>query len=423
MKMIIISEFFPPYVYGGAEVSTSLLVDSLRTEHHCTVITSQLADREWNWNGVRVIPALQRHALGDKSLVDVARYGIGSITRPLVNSFRLIKILRAEPAEIINFVASSYMLLPTIIIVSLFMKKRIIVDIRDFTTICVNDFSYPDHKEDDAPHSCFSHLNRTHSHSHSSFFMRGLLPLFDVYEVTIFQLYKFLFKRFVNRRSRVELIALSHYVKRKLIQNGFLDSKITVIPNICRIETIHISDVPLTYDFAFAGRLEMAKGIWSAIDAYQKLDMPQVKFAIAGDGTEYANIQAYITRENVPNITLLGRVAPDEVLRLYRSSKFIVAPVIRPEPFGRFIQESITTGTPVIATAVGGIPEGIIDGESGFLVTPDDILALVQAMNKAVHLPADKLQRMRNKAKQGKDKYSPATITAARMRIYGQDVN
>lgn len=421
MKIVFISEFFPPYVYGGAEVSTSLLVDGLRKTNDCTVITSQLASSEWIWNGVRIIPALQRHALGDKTVSDIVAYGMGSITRPLLNGMRLIKLLRTEPADIINFVASSYALLPTIVLVSLITKKSIVVDVRDFTSICVNDFSYQGYSEADTRHSCFSHVHTTHTHSLR--FVKLFLPLFDVYEVALFQLYKLLFRQFVNHYPKVELISLSDYVRQKLVQNGFLGSKISVISNICHVDSQYRDNNPNKYDFAFAGRLEAAKGIWQVIHAYEQLHMPHVKFAVAGDGTQYEKIKEYISRRNMPNLELLGRLAPADVLSLYGSSKFIVAPVIRPEPFGRFIQESITTGTPVVATNVGGIPEGIVDGENGFLVPPDDTQALVDILRKAVTLPADVLLKMRLRTKKDMAKYSAATIIAARMRVYLKELN
>ena len=419
MKILFISDFFPPYIYGGAEVSTSLLVESLAASHDVTVITSQLAESAWTWNGVRIIPALVRHDLGDKSLAAVVRYGIGSITRPLRNTLRLIRVVRTEPADILNFVASSYASLPTIVLVSLLTRKRVVVDMRDFTSICLSDFSFSGYKESTRPHSCFSHVHTTHATS--SRVMKFILPLIDVYEVALFELYKFVFKTYVNHRPRIELVSLSHYVKRKLTQNGVRVDKITVIPNICLIDRRPPDDVPLRYDFAFAGRLERAKGIWQTIHAFERLHRNDVTLAIAGDGTEFDKIAAYLQSKQLTTVTLLGRLPPEEVLHLYRSAKFIVAPVIRPEPFGRFIQESITTGTPVIATAVGGIPEGVIEGETGFLVAPGTRHDLERVMKKAMLLPEDMLRTMRALTRKQSATYEASTVTQARMRLYGKE--
>jgi glycosyltransferase involved in cell wall biosynthesis len=56
----------------------------------------------------------------------------------------------------------------------------------------------------------------------------------------------------------------------------------------------------------------------------------------------------------------------------------------RQEPFGRSIVEAMALGKPVVASAVGGIPEVITDGVDGLLVPPDDPDALAEALSTVV---------------------------------------
>ena len=59
----------------------------------------------------------------------------------------------------------------------------------------------------------------------------------------------------------------------------------------------------------------------------------------------------------------------------------------RPELLGGVLQESLATGTPVICTAVGGMPEVVRDGENGFVVAPNDPAALASAIARVAADP------------------------------------
>jgi glycosyltransferase involved in cell wall biosynthesis len=60
----------------------------------------------------------------------------------------------------------------------------------------------------------------------------------------------------------------------------------------------------------------------------------------------------------------------------------------RPELLGGVLQESLATGTPVICTAVGGMPEIVHDGENGFVVPPNDPAAIRAAIARLDTDPA-----------------------------------
>lgn len=62
------------------------------------------------------------------------------------------------------------------------------------------------------------------------------------------------------------------------------------------------------------------------------------------------------------------------------SLDILVAPSIRPDPFPLSVIEGMSAGLAVVATAVGGHPEAIVDGVSGVLIAPDDVAALHDAL-------------------------------------------
>ena len=71
-------------------------------------------------------------------------------------------------------------------------------------------------------------------------------------------------------------------------------------------------------------------------------------------------------------VTYVGAVDPAERDRLLGSARALLHLITFEEPFGLSVVESLATGTPVIATPLGSMPELIRDGVTGFLVADED---------------------------------------------------
>ena len=66
----------------------------------------------------------------------------------------------------------------------------------------------------------------------------------------------------------------------------------------------------------------------------------------------------------------------------FKAATVVIQPSLEPEAFGRSAAEAQAMGAPVIAAALGGLPEVISDGASGFLVRPGDSDVLAGALNR-----------------------------------------
>jgi glycosyltransferase involved in cell wall biosynthesis len=93
------------------------------------------------------------------------------------------------------------------------------------------------------------------------------------------------------------------------------------------------------------------------------------------------------------SVTWLGVVPRDELPGLYALADLFVCPSVWDDPFPLVNVEAMAAGTPVVASRVGGIPEAVVDGETGLLVPPADPAALAGALTSLVD-DAERRQRM-----------------------------
>src|SRR2546421_13072920 len=109
------------------------------------------------------------------------------------------------------------------------------------------------------------------------------------------------------------------------------------------------------------------------------MDAGPLEVIMAGDGPYSSKLLNLAERLGLMDrIKFVGRVAPQELTRLYDWSDVVVVPTITPEPFGRVAVEAMSRGRPVIGTNAGGLTEIIDDGVTGFLVSPGDSSAIAE---------------------------------------------
>jgi len=102
--------------------------------------------------------------------------------------------------------------------------------------------------------------------------------------------------------------------------------------------------------------------------------VPEALFVFVGEGST--------AMPDAPWLRRLGSLPNPEVLALYPAADVVVVPSVIPDALSRVILEAMSAGRPVIGTRVGGTPELVIDGVTGFLVERNDPAGIARALEK-----------------------------------------
>lgn len=186
----------------------------------------------------------------------------------------------------------------------------------------------------------------------------------------------------VDKVSR--FICVSQAQKDIIVKMGIPEEKCTVIHNF-------IGDIPADDQVEYRGegvlymgRLEKEKGIYDAIEA---CGMTGQRLVIAGSGKEAEAARAFVSARGYANIEFAGFVGREVLSRLIRAAACIVVPSLWEETFGLVAAEGMSYGKPVIASRIGGLPEVVEDGKTGYLYDPGNVRQLAEKIDSLVSKP------------------------------------
>ena len=209
----------------------------------------------------------------------------------------------------------------------------------------------------------------------------------------------------------------SSYLRDVALRWGLDPQRVTVLPNpapaIPTMPTREKLRAELELDgdvLVFAGRLGPQKAVGVLLDALVRAS--RVSLVIAGDGPERPALERRALELGLDaRVRFLGSVPRETVLRLFRAADASVLPSAW-ENFPHTVVEALAVGCPVIATAVGGVPEVVREGENGLLVPPGDSAALAAALERFFG-DASLRERLRGAAARSVEGYSEEAVFTA----------
>ena len=148
--------------------------------------------------------------------------------------------------------------------------------------------------------------------------------------------------------------------------------------------------------------LRWEKGVYDILHAFKRLTLDRparaLKLIFAGSGPEEPRLRELAGRIGLGDRVIFTRFPYDQMHAAYNvADVFVLGSTARPgwlEQFGYVLPEAMASGTPIISTLHGSIPEVV--GDCGVLVPPSDFLGLAGAMQRLLDSPAERAQLARN---------------------------
>lgn len=187
-------------------------------------------------------------------------------------------------------------------------------------------------------------------------------------------------------------ICASEAIRRMLVADGVPDRRAVVIHE--GVDLGHIEAAPparlhedlfLPHHAPIVGNVAALvphKGQRHLIEAALQVlpHVPDARFVIAGEGELRPALEHQIKAHNLEKHVLLAGFRPD-VLSIHKAFDIFAMSSVT-EGLGTSLIDAMACGKPIVATAAGGIPEVVVDGETGFIVPPRDAAKMADAITR-----------------------------------------
>lgn len=213
------------------------------------------------------------------------------------------------------------------------------------------------------------------------------------------------------------VVGISQFILNRHIENGFFNG---VASRVIYNPFVPMSNLPPkgTNEYpvvGYLGRLDPAKGIELLLQSIGliKLKFPRIRLLVGGVGTEDYEVKLRRAAEGLP-VEFLGHI---DQQNFFNRIDLLAVPSIWNEPLGRVVLEAYASGVPVVATAVGGLPE-ITCAASGELVSDVSPIGFAEALQRMIERIKQDPKGIREAALNEAKKYSPDVVVRAYEAAY-----
>jgi glycosyltransferase involved in cell wall biosynthesis len=142
--------------------------------------------------------------------------------------------------------------------------------------------------------------------------------------------------------------------------------------------------------FLFVGRLIREKGVFQLLEAYRRLDpaiRKEMSLVFVGDGPAKDELLSQAGDVELGHVAFPGFAQRDRLAAFYGLAELLVFPTLS-DPWGLVVNEAMACSLPIIATEVAGCAADLVrHGENGYVVPPNNVLKLAEAMTAFASAP------------------------------------
>lgn len=358
MKILIVNSLYPPYVIGGAEISSQKLAEELaKAGHEVAVLATGESDNYEQANNVKIY---RRRFTNIMSFWEFKRSTPGKrLTYKLLDLYNpfnkkaIMEVLRLVNPDVIH-TNTIYGITPAIWDCASSLRIPVVQTLRDYYLMCPKANLMPGKGGKCENPNIACKVFRT-------FHKRKSLKVSAVTAPSEFTLNRFLDDGyFENSIKQVVYNAIDYDADRF--------AELAELKMSMQNETMHV---------AYIGSFIETKGIQILLKAIEQCN-GKMMFHFAGKGRLLPEIQK--AAEKNGNIVIEGFLSEDKLNELMEKMDMLVCPSIWDEPFGRVIIDAYKSCVPVIGTNCGGIPELIENGVTGLIIEKNSVDSLVQAL-------------------------------------------
>lgn len=371
MKVLLLSQFYPPVIGGEERHVRTLGTELLRRGHEVTVGTvavpggpSGVAHED----GLVVhrLPTLTSRLSGLYS--EESRPHLPPVPDPvLVRALsRLTREVRPDVVHAHNWIVNSF--LP----VQVPRRTPLVLTLHDYSDRCSTKRYFVGGAlcSGPAPGKCLAHAAEHYGRVKGAVTVAGVAAALPA-----------------RRRSVDRYLVVSAAVARG---NGLPEAGVPyeVVPNFVPDSLLAPDLAPARPDVVpagdyllFVGDLTAEKGLLTLLEAYRGLPSPKPALLLVGR-------PAPDTPTDLPDgVTLVPGVPHEQVVGVFAHALAAVLPSIWPDPCPTTVLEAMALGVPVVTTTTGGMVDMVEDDVSGLLVTPGDAPALQAALARLLAEP------------------------------------
>lgn len=360
MKIMLFNTLYFPHIFGGAEKSVQILAEGLvDLGHDVVVVSTAPRDDVAIVNKVHVYYVRHRNLYwggmpNPHNRFQAMLWHIIDICNPYMYS-ALDRIVSLEQPDMIHTnMMTGFSAAPWIV-----AKKHdipVVHTLREYNLICERMSMF--HKDQNCSRQCISCRLATAP--------KKMLTNHGFVDHVV-GLSNFI----INRHKELKYFT---DIPSSRIFNGIQDVKISSL-------TVRGSSSP-PLRMLYLGRIDKPKGVQSLLDLIGSMD--GVELHLGGEVLDQMIKDRISAGVYPPHIKFLGFIKPEKIFDEY---DVLIVPSLWHEPFGRVVIEAYQHGKPVIASNRGGLPEIVIEGQTGFLYDPDKPEELRAILHRLIEMP------------------------------------